>query len=249
MGPPPPSASRGVNVPALPHHGARSSHRARSHRHDPMARPQPPKTSSAALNPGSQAVGNHDASSPSDLLGSIRPFTAASRFAAPTAPLGWKFPPNQPAAAAEPLIVPPPPVHVHTIPDAPVEFPAASASILAPEIAYAHLDPKEWLSVFFTQPPEVLQQNTRKPVGKQINACHWHDPRTESQVCHKLKTPGSSGKGFIPQSLADMLRHLWHHRNVERVSERSGFPKHLFSTWNDAAIDAQRALDEKNGLV
>ncbi|KAG9080794.1 hypothetical protein FRC06_006155, partial [Ceratobasidium sp. 370] len=121
---------------------------------------------------------------------------------------------------------------------------------LGPVQAYGHLSKDHWK--FFRTSQTVLAQVTGGPRGKQVHACQYIDPRTKMR-CYHMKCYGPDGKplvgkGFPIKDLEDYLRHLWLHRHIERMFPGSANPA-LMTAWDDATLDAQKALEDAKGIV
>ncbi|KAG9088872.1 hypothetical protein FRC06_001807 [Ceratobasidium sp. 370] len=133
-----------------------------------------------------------------------------------------------------------------TVPN--VSEPAVPAMI--PIQVYGHLSKEHW--TFFRTSKIVLDQITGRPGGKQVHACQYIDPTTKMR-CYHMKCHGPDGKplvgkGFPIKDLEDYLRHLWMHRKLERMLS-SNVNSAIMTVWDDAVLDAQKALDDAKGIV
>ncbi|KAG8740451.1 hypothetical protein FRC10_004316 [Ceratobasidium sp. 414] len=117
---------------------------------------------------------------------------------------------------------------------------------MTPVEAFGHLPKGQWK--FFQTSQAVLDQVKRKPGGKQLDACQYINPATEAR-CYLSKCHDMDGRrGFPIDDLEDYIRHLWVHRNLERMASGDVAPAFLTS-WDDEVLDAQKALDDANGVV
>ncbi|KAG8735860.1 hypothetical protein FRC10_010082 [Ceratobasidium sp. 414] len=117
---------------------------------------------------------------------------------------------------------------------------------MTPVEAFGHLPKGQWK--FFQTSQAVLDQVKRKPGGKQLDACQYINPATEAR-CYLSKCHDMDGRrGFPIDDLEDYIRHLWVHRNLERMASGDVAPAFLTS-WDDEVLDAQKALDDANGVI
>ncbi|KAG8701420.1 hypothetical protein FRC08_004088 [Ceratobasidium sp. 394] len=121
---------------------------------------------------------------------------------------------------------------------------------MAPIEVFGHLSKEEWK--FFHTSQAVLDEVKGQPGGKQVRACQYINPSTGSRCylmkCHGMDGEALAGKGFPIHGLENYIRHLWVHRNLEQMMSGEVAPAFLTS-WDDEVLDAQKALDDANGVV
>ncbi|KAG8687369.1 hypothetical protein FRC08_011998 [Ceratobasidium sp. 394] len=123
-------------------------------------------------------------------------------------------------------------------------------AVMVPIEVFGHLSKEEWK--FFQTSQAVLDEVKGQPGGKQVHACQYINPSTGSRCyqskCHGVDGEALTGKGFPIHGLENYIRHLWVHRNLEQTMSGEVAPAFLTS-WDDEVLDAQKALDDANGVV
>ncbi|KAG9090958.1 hypothetical protein FS749_000165 [Ceratobasidium sp. UAMH 11750] len=121
---------------------------------------------------------------------------------------------------------------------------------MIPVEVFGALPKDQWK--FFRTSQVVLDRVKPKPGGKQVRACQYIDPTTGIKCyqskCHGMDDQPLTGRGFPINDLEDYIRHLWLHRRLERMEIGDSAPA-LLTSWEDEILDAQKVLDDANGIV
>ncbi|KAG8719497.1 hypothetical protein FRC08_002679 [Ceratobasidium sp. 394] len=137
------------------------------------------------------------------------------------------------------------------LPTPPPNVPEPAVPALTPFEKFGNLPKRRWI-LFRTSHALLDMLEVKKPSPKQLLCCQYIDPATRMR-CHQTKCNvigrPHAGKGFPIEGLEDYIRHLWLHRQLERqIRVQKAENKALLTSWADDVLDAQKALDDANGV-